>query len=148
MTEKITKVEITSLELWVLRAAGALIVACLVWVGSSLQATLVAVAEIRKELDITKPADVLEAVHKFEGMAVTREQVQKLIDSTAPWYRERSEWLTWRGTIESFKSSATKEITETRDYIRESSEDRFKKADFLSWLRRFERDNPTLKVPD
>ncbi len=70
------------------------------WMALSINSLNVGVASIRTELDLVKPADILNALQSLETTRLRREDVQQIVSESAPWVRERDEWMGWRHEVD------------------------------------------------
>ena len=127
---------ISKVELWVIRTAGACLIATLGWIGVQFQTALVHIAEIRKELDVVKPADILAAVNDLEKHSLTKAEVESIVKSSAPWLAVAGEWRQWKLEIEKRLHS-----------IEIRTNDRFTRTDMREWLLLLKRNNNSLEVP-
>lgn len=60
----------------------------------------VEMAQVRSELDVVKPADVLSAVHEMSLNTVSRQELREAIKETAPWANDRESWTRWRQEVD------------------------------------------------
>lgn len=95
-----TTVSVSAIEMWIIRIVGMILVSVLGWIGVQFQTALLHIAEIRKELEITRPADVLDAVRELERVALTKDEVREIVVDKAQWPAERDDWFEWRGRVE------------------------------------------------
>lgn len=138
---------VTKTELWVIRTAGAAIIAALGWIGVQFQTALIHIAEIRRELEIVKPADILSAVHELESISITATEVAAIVRNESPWQEDREAWQAWRIEIEKrIEALATLERA-TAENLRTLTTSRWRMDDMRSWAERLKRDNENLKVP-
>lgn len=142
------KIHVTRLEMWILRTGMAATVAVLGWIGVQFKEALVHVAEIRKELEIVKPADILAAVHDLDKRSLTRDQVRIVVQESAPWGKVEGEWNGWRLAIE-------KQVYTLAEYQRVQAEsaktaaaDRFTRTQMRGWASRLKDQNQEIKVPE
>lgn len=129
-----THIHISKAELWVIRSVGGALLAVLGWIGVQAQDAVVQLAEIKRELEITKPADVLEAVNHLERISLTKSEVSTIIRNEAPWNEVKKDWDDWRRGIQR--------------YVDRSTDDRWRAGDMRSWIRALEKANPDLDIPD
>lgn len=115
--------------MWVIRLAGSAMLAILGWIGAQFQTALIHVAEIRRELEITKPAEIVKALHELRKETLTSEQIQAIIQTNSPWTRDSTDWVMWRNKIDLQTS------------------DRFRKTDMQKWLDALRETNPDIHVP-
>lgn len=121
---------VSKMELWVIRTGGALIITALGWIGVQFQQALIHVAEIRKELEIVKPVDILRAVTALEKHTLTEHDVKRILQENSVWVEEKGKWEEWRY-----------EVTE-------KTKDRFTATEFKHWKNRLKDLNPDLNVPE
>jgi len=112
-------VEVSQLEMWVIRGFGLGLLAFLGWFASSFQTVLIDIAEIRKELEVVKPSDVLAAVRSIEKEQVTRADVEQIVQNQHHVWRVQME-----GTV--------KDLIERIDKL-------WKRSDMQEWAYRLER---------
>jgi len=127
-------VALSRLELWVIRAAGACILTILGWIGVQFQEALIHVAEIRKELDITSPADVKHELQVLEKKTLSIEDVESAIYKASPWLAERQEWEDWRRLVEISLDRKTR--------------DRIFRSEILDWIKELKKHNPNITIPE
>ena len=129
-----THVHISKAELWVIRSVGGALLAVLGWIGVQAQDAVVQLAEIKRELEITKPADVLAAVNHLERVSLTKSEVSAIIRDESPWSEVKKDWDDWRRDIQRYMDRAT--------------DDRWRATDMRSWIRSLQKANPALDIPD
>lgn len=71
------------------------------WMASSINELNISVSYMRAELDVVKPAEVLNAVQALKDEQLRKVDVQQIISEGTPWVQDRPEWMTWRREIES-----------------------------------------------
>jgi len=89
-------VQVSKVELWFGRGLMGIVTAVLVWVASTLQNTQVQMAEVRKELEITKPSEVLAAVNALDRKVLGKEDIKSIIIENSPWNFASKDWETWK----------------------------------------------------
>ena len=110
-------------ERWIISAAGVIIIALVTYVGRGLTESVnklnetvtsltVNVTAITKELELTPPREILEAVNKVDRNQLTKDEVISIVSQNAPWVKEREEWLRWRKDLEN-------QIRDLKDRIRD-----------------------------
>jgi hypothetical protein len=89
------------LEKWIMRGVCGVTVLMAGYIGKDLAESVkelkkeinvsnVQMAEVRRELDIVKPADILRAVNELEKRRLTRAEVQLIVEQNAPWTRDKA----------------------------------------------------------
>lgn len=127
--------QISQTELWVIRSAGAAIIAVLGWIGVQFHTALIHVAEIRAELAVVKPADMLAAVHKLEKISMTQSEVVSIVREHGPWPEDRPGWRDWRQSVEQRLISLTSLQRANAEAIRVGTADRWSHSDMVSYAR-------------
>ena len=127
-------IALSRLELWVIRAAGACVLTTLGWIGVQFQEALVHVAEIRKELDITSPADVKAELAILEKKTLSIEDVENAVYRASPWLEVRHEWEEWRRAVEIALDRKTR--------------DRLFRSEILEWIKELKAHNSNLTIPE
>lgn len=143
-----TSIYVSHLEMWAIRGIGVILLGLISWIGSEIresanqmqQATL-AIAEIRTELAITKPADILAAVNQLERIVPSRDEIKAIVATETPWTKVRDEWRAWRVTIE----ASVKVLAES---ITTASRDRIYRREVISFIDSLRRANPELTIPE
>lgn len=137
-------VSLTKTELWVIRSAGAAILAVLGWIGVQFHGAVIHIAEIRKELELVKPADVLDAVRHLEQISLTEEEVARIISTESPWEEDRKDWERWQAEVIAWKGT----VVTALQALQGRSGDRWTKTDHDLFLRRLKELNPDLRLPE
>lgn len=80
----------------VITLAATVACALLGWMATSINELSGDVVAIRTELNLVKPADVLDAVRRSEATALRKQDVEQIVSKSAPWLDDRPDWLQWR----------------------------------------------------
>lgn len=135
-----TQIQVSQMEMWAIRGIGVLLLGLMSWAATNIresteqmqQATL-AIAEIRTELKLTKPQDVLQALHQLERIVPSTPEIQALVRAQSPWTEVREDWREWR--------------TEVKAELSKRTADRIYRQEVQRWIAQLKNDNPDLKIP-
>lgn len=142
-------ITISTLELWVLRLFGALVVSALLAICGIGWGMYNKVEKLNTTLEIVKPADILVAVHELERSTLTTEEVEAIITRTAPWSKVQNEWRSWRLDMERRNNLNATAIETLAETLQTSTDDRIRKSQIKAWIREFKALNAEkIEVPN
>lgn len=148
MNKKIVHVELTRAEMWILR----IVILAVTAIAVTIWTTTI---QVQKELEVTRPSDVLKAVHAVKDKIRTDEEIRIIVHNEAPWSQVEDEWGLWRQDINK-KLLTTAELqaatavalqNATKDRITPAQFEAFQK-DFKQWVALFKSLNPDFKIPE
>ena len=86
------------------RGGGSVVIGLVLWIASSMAAIREEVTEVKSslvrvttELEVVSPKDLRQDMENLP----TKEDVASIVAASAPWARERAEWMAWRAKIDS-----------------------------------------------
>lgn len=88
-------------EKWAIGLFGAALILLLGWLAKTVNSLASDVAELKTELRLTAPADVLEEVRRLRRETMTRAEIKEYVPLVAPWANQEKEWNTWRRQTDS-----------------------------------------------
>lgn len=83
--------------------------------NSTINTAVTAIATIKRELEIVRPRDVLEAVNTLAQSSLQREQVAAICRAESPWRQDRPDWREWRKEVSVRLRSLEQEVAKERE---------------------------------